>query len=56
MTSTDSLNYGRKIIVSEDTTNQPIVAIAYGKAGSSYTFIDLYKPFVYNGTKEFFLW
>jgi len=44
------------LIVSQDVNNEPIIAVAYGKAVSEYAFIDLYKPFTYNGTKEFFLW
>ena len=54
--SSQTINYGQKILVSEDVNNQPIIAIAYGKAASGSAFIDLYKPFVYNGTNNFFLW
>ena len=51
-----TINYGLRLIVGEDMTDQPIIAVAYGKPGMGSVYIDLYKPISYNGTNEIFLW
>jgi hypothetical protein len=55
--SANYTEYGIHILVQEDENGQPIMAIASKDAlDSNIYYIDLWKPFVLNGTNQFVLW